>query len=280
MSKRIGFVDFKLENFHANVYLRAVREDLAARGFSVAGCWGQDEAVGREWATKNNVPYFGSVRKLDKAVDAYIVLAPSNPETHLALCKAVFPMRKPTYVDKTFAPDVKTAKRIFALADKYGVAMQTTSALRYTQVQDFVREAGGPIAVRHMVAWGGGRSFEEYAIHPVELIVSCMGPAAERLMRRGEGNQQQLIIDFAGGRTAVVNVYCNAKTSFAASVTTEAETRLITPDCARLFTDTATAILDLLETGKPAVDRAESLAIRRILDAALSPKSAGRFVKL
>ncbi|MFA5043563.1 MAG: Gfo/Idh/MocA family oxidoreductase [Kiritimatiellia bacterium] len=280
MSKRVGFVDFKLDNFHANTYLAAIRNELNGRGFNVAGCYSlEEEAAGRQWAEKNGVPYFDSVKKMDKAVDHYMILAPSNPETHWALCKQVFPMRKPAYVDKTFAPDLKTAAKIFALADKYGVAVQTASALRYTAIQAHVREVGAA-NVRHMVAWGGGRSFEEYAIHPVELVVSCMGPAAERLMLRGAGDQRQLLLDFSGGRTAVINVYTNAATPYAASVTTDKETKIVTEDCARIFVDTAAAILDLFETGKAAIDRAESLTIRRILDAALKAKAPGKFMKL
>lgn len=279
MNKRIGFVDFKLDNFHANTYLAAIRKELSSRGFTVAGCYSLEEATGRQWAEKNGVPYFNSVAKLDKAVDNFMILAPSNPETHLALCKKVFPMHKPTYVDKTFAPDLKTAAKIFALADKHGIAMQTTSALRYTKIQAHVREVGAA-NVRHIVAWGGGGSFEEYAIHPVELVVSCLGPDAERLMLRGAGNQQQLIVDFSGGRTAVINVYVNADTPYAASVTTDKETKIIVEDCARLFLDMAAAILDLFEAGKATIDRKESLMIRRILDVALKAKATGKFMKL
>ncbi|MFH1478017.1 MAG: Gfo/Idh/MocA family oxidoreductase [Verrucomicrobiota bacterium] len=279
MNKRIGFVDFKLDNFHANTYLAAIRKELSGRGFTVAGCYGLEEATGRQWAEKNGVPYFDSVAKLDKAVDHYMILAPSNPETHWALCRKVFPMRKTTYVDKTFAPDHKTAAKIFALADKYGVVMQTTSALRYTKIQDHVR-ALGAANVRHMVTWGAGRSFEEYAIHPVELAVSCMGPAAERLMLRGAGDQRQLIVDFSGGRTAIINVYLNAATSYAASVTTDKETKIISADGDPIFLNMAAAILDLFETGKATIDRAESLMIRRILDVALKAKATGKFMKL
>ena len=39
MSKQIGFVDFKLDNFHANTYLAAIRKELSGRGFAVAGCY-------------------------------------------------------------------------------------------------------------------------------------------------------------------------------------------------------------------------------------------------
>jgi hypothetical protein len=280
MPGRIGFVDFDLNNFHANVFLRHLREDLKDRGFTVEGCYAIKEAEGRDWATKNGVPFFADAGELDRRVDAYAVLAPADPHTHLSLCERVFPFAKPTYVDKTFAPDLATAERIFALADKYRVPMQTASALRYTSVQKAVADAGRD-TLRHMIAWGSGRSFGEYAIHPVELVVSCMGPDATRLMRRGDEPFSQLLIDFAGDRTAIANVY-TAKhgTPFGASITTDQKTTYHEPDMSRLFIDAAAAMLDLFETRQPGVDRRESLTIRRILDAAERPEARERFVNL
>ncbi len=278
--KRIGFVDYKLENFHANVYLKILREDLKARGYEVSGAWSLDEASGKEWAAKNNVPYFTSPESLDKNCDFYVILAPSNPETHLELCKKFFRFGKTTYVDKTFAPDTRTAEKIFKIADKFGVKMQTSSALRYTNVQDAVKQSGGTGIVKHVVTWGGGSSFGEYAIHPVELAVSVMGPDAETLMRRGGGNLSQLLINFSGGRTAVVNVYANNSTPFAASVTDEKETKIINVDSSKIFVNLAAAVLDLFDTGKEGIDRAESLAIRRILDAAEKTAALKKFIKI
>ncbi|MGH7214392.1 MAG: hypothetical protein ACREIT_06485, partial [Tepidisphaeraceae bacterium] len=180
MTMRIGFVDKSLENYHANVFHGLITNDLKDRGFVVAGCTALDEAGGREWASKNGVAYHAAPERLNEQVDCFMVLAPGDPSVHLELCQRVFLFGKPTYVDKTFAPDLATARRIFELADRHRVSVQTTSALRYTDVQRHVAKLGGGGAgrVRHMVAWGGGRSFAEYAIHPVELVVSCMGPGA------------------------------------------------------------------------------------------------------
>lgn len=277
--KRIGFVDYKLENFHANIYLKHLRNELKDRGFEVAGCWGMDEVNGRAWGTKNNVPYVADLSQLNGQVDCFMVLAPSNPELHLELCQKVFPFGKPTYVDKTFAPDLATAKRIFALADQYRVKMQTSSALRYTNVQKYVEQVGRD-KVQHMVAFGGGSSFGEYSVHPLELVVSCMGPEVERVMRRGTGDQSQLLLDFSGGRTAVVNVYVNAETPFWTTVTTARETKPIEVDASRIFLDQTAAIFDLFQTGRESIDRRETLAIRAIQDAAGMPGALQGFVTI
>ena len=281
MPIRIGFVDYKLENFHANVFLKAFRNQLKNRGATVSGCHALDEEDGRAWAKKNDVPYFDDPTQLNGTVDAYMVLAPSNPEKHLELCQRVFQFGKPTYVDKTFAPDLATAQTIFDLADKHNVPVQTTSALRYTNVQAHAKGR----TVRHMTAWGGGSSFEEYAIHPVEMVISVMGPKVASLLRRGDAKYAQLLLNFeADGakvvRTATVNVYATEGTPFAAAVTDEKGTKLIEVETSRLFIDTAAAVLDFFESGKPNIDRAESLAVRRILDAAAKPESRERFTPL
>lgn len=277
--RRIGFVDLNLNNYHANVFLQALRGPLESRGFVVAGAAGMKTPESRAWAEKNRVPFFEDDRTLNDAVDFFMVLAPSNPEAHLELCQRILPFRKPTYVDKTFAPDFATAEKIFALADKYGTPIQTTSALRYTNVQDEVRKLA-PTKVEHMIAWGGGGSFNEYAIHPLELLVSVMGHEAAALMRRGTPDRAQLLIDFPNGRTGVVNIFPGTSTSFAAAFTTEKATRYVEVDSSKIFINNQAAVLDFFASGKPNIDRRQSLAIMRLLDAARDPRAVKGFVSL
>ena len=276
--RRIGFVDFNLENYHANVFLQALRGPLKSSGFTVAGATGTQQAESRGWAEKNQVRFFEEDAALNDAVDFFMVLAPSNPEVHLELCSRILPLRKPTYVDKTFAPDFATAQKIFALADEHGTPVQTSSALRYTNVQVEAAKAGA--AVEHMITWGGGGSFDEYAIHPLELLISVMGHEATELMRRGKAERAQLLVNFQGGRTGVVNVFAKTMTPFAASCTTAKGTRYLEVDVPAIFINNQAAILDFFASGRTNVDRRESLAIMRLLDAARDPRALKGFVQL
>jgi len=273
--KRIGFVDYDLTGYHPRVFLRALRGPLADRGYELAGCHGMLEEKGRPWAEENDVPWFDDIASLEDAVDAFMILAPSNPGRHLELCEKVFPFGKPTYVDKTFAPDVATAEKIFALADEQGAPVQTTSALRYSNVEE-----AGPDTLRHMTAWVGGSNFSEYVVHPVELIVSCMGPEVVRLLRRGSEPETQLLVDFSDGRTGTVNVFNDTRTKYSASVTTTEATRYLEVDLKEIFERNLAAILDFFESGEPNVPRAETMAVMRILDAAKSPDSRRDWVEL
>jgi predicted dehydrogenase len=282
-NRRIGFVDLYLDNYHANVFLQALRGPLRERGFVLAGGTALREAESRAWAEKNQVPYLATAAALAKEVDYFMVLAPSNPEVHLELCRGVLPFKKPTYVDKTFAPDLATAKEIFALADRHGTPIQTTSALRYTTVQEQVRKLAaeqGQGRVEHMITWGGGGSYDEYAIHPLELLISVMGHEATALQRRGTPNRVQLLLQFRGDRTGVVNVYPQSDTPFAASFTTAKATRYVAVDNSQLFVNNLAALLDFFASGKPNVDRRESLLLMRILEAARNPEAQRGWVSL
>jgi len=277
--RRIAFVDDDLDNYHANVFLAAMRTELRDHGYAVSSCTALKEEKGRAWAEENGIPYHSDPAETNRNADFFMILAPSSPETHVPLCEKFLPFGKPVWVDKTFAPDLAAAERIFALADKHGAPVDTASALRYTAVQEYAGEIGRD-KIRHVIAWCPGGKIHEYLVHPVETIVSVLGPQVERVMRRGADHEAQVLIDFSGGRTAVANVYLKTKTPYAASVTTSDATRYIEVDTGKLFVDALGGILDFFDRGKPTIDRRESLMIRRIMDAALDPGSAGEWVRL
>lgn len=265
-SQRIGFVDYQLDNFHANTFLKLLRGPLRERGYVVAGATAVERERGAVWAREREVPWFASIDELEGAVDCLMVLAPSNPELHLELCEQAFALRKPTFVDKTFAPDLASARRIFELADRYGVAVQSSSALRYTAVQPLVESLPEP--VRHLYVWAGGASLAEYLIHPVELAVSCLGSEATHVARWGCEAHPNFVLQFAADRSAMIDFTAGTDVPYVVAITTDSATQFLELDLANLFRDALAAILDFFDAGVPLVDRSETLAVRQLLDMA------------
>ncbi|TWT93417.1 Oxidoreductase family, NAD-binding Rossmann fold [Botrimarina colliarenosi] len=277
-AQRIGFVDDDLDNFHANTYLAAFRGPLAERGWEVAGVTAQQAEKGKAWAAEKGLPYFDTIEALAATVDAFAVLAPSTPETHLGLCEAVLPHGKTTFVDKTFAPDAATAERIFALADRHGVAIQTTSALRTTNVQAETAKLRDPLV--SLSQWAGGASFGEYGIHPVELAVSCLGPEVQRLVIGGAEHHPTLAIELSGGRMATIDFNAAEHVPFVATLTTDRWSKQVVVDDSKLFVDAAAAILDFFDAGRALVPREETMAVFRVLDAARNPAARRGWVAI
>ena len=91
MTRRIGFVDDCLDNFHADVYLKLLRGELADLGFTVAGCTALQTEQSQAWAVANDVPWFDTVDELDAGVDHYAILAPSTSASDGAAKLILFP---------------------------------------------------------------------------------------------------------------------------------------------------------------------------------------------
>ncbi len=262
---KIGFVDDNLDNFHANTYLDAFRGPLADRGFHLAGAAALQAESGAAWCAARGIDFHASIENLVDAVDCVAILAPSTPETHLGLCARVLPAGKPTFVDKTFAPDVATAAKIFALADKHGTPIQSTSALRTTNVQATLRGLSEP--VMQMSVWAGGASWHEYGVHPVELIVSCLGPEVAQCLVTGSEQQPTVLLTFSDERTATIHFNAAAYVPFLTALTTKQQTCFVEVEDQQLFVDAAAAILDFFHAGRPLVPRDETMTVMRVLDA-------------
>ena len=175
--KKIGFIDCYLSNWHANNYPAWIRESCQERGleYEVAYAWAEVEVSPRDgkttdqWCAENNVTRCNSIEEICEKSDVLFILAPTNPEKHLEYAKTALKYGKRTYIDKTFAPNYEEAAAIFAIADEYGTACFSTSALRYgTELDTFENPT-------KVVTTGAGRTPDEYIVHQVEMIVKLLG---------------------------------------------------------------------------------------------------------
>ena len=177
--KKIGIIDYFIDEWHSNEYLglfKKANEELGLE-YEIAYGWAEIDKEGRltteEWCKKNGVTRCATIEEICEKSDNLLILAPANPETHLKYAKAALKYGKTTYIDKTFAPDLKTAKEIFAIAKEYGAKIFTTSALRYAE------ELEGLENVQGLFVTGGGGNVKEYIIHQIEMAVKVMGQNAD-----------------------------------------------------------------------------------------------------
>jgi len=202
--KKIGFVDFYLSEWHANNYPAWIQSvcEKAGLAYQIAYAWAEqdvspvDGVNTQSWCEQYKVQPCKTLAELCEKSDCIIVLAPSNPETHLRYAQEVLKHKKRTYIDKTFAPDAATAKEIVALSQTYGTPFFTTSALRYAS------ELTPLVGADSVWVQGGGRSLEEYSIHQVEMIVKTLGIGAQKVCARKEGNGIAIEIAYSDRRQA------------------------------------------------------------------------------
>lgn len=198
---KIGFIDYYLDEWHANNYPAMIKE-LSGGRYEVAYAYGKiDSPIGgitnAEWAEKNGVELLGSIEEVVEKSDRIIVLSPDNPEMHEELCQIPLKSQKLVYVDKTFAPDRATAERIFEYAEANNTKCYSSSALRFSAEFKNVDKKD----IYKIYSEGPG-TYEIYSIHQLEPIVCLMESRAKQIMFTGDGEHPAAVIKFEDGRYA------------------------------------------------------------------------------
>lgn len=199
--KKVGFIDYYLDEWHANNYPEKIHNASNGR-FEVSYAYGMIDSpkgglTNKEWAEKYNVQLLKTIEEVVEKSDVLIVLSPDNPEMHEELADLPLKSGKLVYIDKTFAPDRETAIRIFEKADKHGTKCFSSSALRYaSELKDVAR-----LKISRIYSEGFG-NFDIYAIHQLEMIVMLMECRPFRVMGLGDMIHPSIIIEFEDGRFA------------------------------------------------------------------------------
>lgn len=264
--KSIGLVDYYINEWHANNYPKWIKEicENTGKEFEVKYAWAEIPAApvgGKntdEWCKEYGIEKCDTINELCKKSDYIIVLAPANPEKHLGYAKEVLKFKKNTYIDKTFAPDYKTAVEIFNIAKEYGTNFFSTSALRYASELDMFKNCNTAIIN------GDGVLFDEYVIHIVEMAVKIMGVGAKRVKTECQGKQNVCRIDYGGGRFATLNF--SQGLPYAVSVCTSENTMKYAAVASSYFKNLMLKILEFFETGKPDFDGVETLEVMKIVE--------------
>ena len=277
--KTIGFIDYFLNEWHANEYPKMIRAYNEKNGtdYQVKYAWEETSTLGgmttEEWCEKYGAQPCASIEEVCEKSDFVVVLAPSNPEKHLAYAKAVFACGKNPYIDKTFAPDYATAKAIFDLANEYGVQFFSSSALRYASELNAYMGTANTVFTT-----GGGSNFDEYIIHQIEMAVKCLGVGAEQVRYTKNADQEWVEVAYANGKVAkMMFAPCMP---FAVTVADENGSNYLPIESA-FFDGLIADMLHFFATGEKSFDGAQTLEVIKIREGAIQAKSkVGVWVKI
>lgn len=263
MLKKIGFIDYYLDEWHAEKYPEWI--EIASGGTMKVTCaYGKIDAPNRrsnsQWCEDKGIELRSSIEEVIQESDYLIVLSPDNPEFHEELSQLPLRSGKPTYIDKTFAPDRETAIALFELAREYGTPLYSSSALRFASEYIDTERSG----IETICSVGSG-SFANYMIHQIEPIVSLMGIEATRLKYIGTTNTPALLIEFSNGRQATINHF-GPECPFTLTLNYESgQAKVLKPE-SNYFGSFIARMIQFFESGDPVVDSAETIAIITIIE--------------
>ncbi len=266
--KKIGFIDNYLDEWHANNYPELLKR-IAGDEFYVAYAYARQDAPSGvttdDWCQKFGVERVDSIEELVEKSDCIVVLSPDHPQFHEELCQIPLASGKRCYVDKTFAPDTATAKRIFANANAHNTPVFSSSALRFSD--EVMAQTVKPEEIDHMTVIANGDT-EIYLIHMIEPMVALMGYNASRIMFVGTELSPAWVLEFDDGRKVNLTLYHNAHSWYFRIQKKDGDV-LVIPECNRFFDSFFEQLVDFFRTGDVKVDQKQTIAVIEIRAKAL-----------
>ena len=199
-----------------------------------------------------------------------VLLETNDGRPHLAQIRPVIAAGKPVFVDKPVGGSLAEVLAIYALAERAGVPIFSSSALRWGDGPQAVR-AGAVGRVRGCDTFGPCTlepthpDLFWYGIHGVEMLVTCMGPGCEAVTRSGAADADVVVGRWADGRLGTFRGMRPLK-PFGGVAFGERDVRPLGDNPG--YEPLVRQIADFFRTGKPPVDAAETIEIYAIMEAA------------
>ena len=263
----IGFIDYFLDEWHANNYPEWIKQASGGE-LQVAYAYGKIDSprpgglTTDDWCAKYGITRCATIEEVVEKSDCLLVLSPDNCEMHEELCQIPLRSGKRTYVDKTFAPDLAAAERLFAIARQSGTPCYSTSALRFAAEYRDIR----PDEVTAVSCWGPN-DFDTYSVHQLEPLMMLMRAEPARVMWLDGEKWMSLAVQFRDGRCATLSCFAGGS-PFVTNVSLRSGNRLITVE-SDFFAAFIEELCRFYQTGEVRVPHRETLAIMAVRGAGL-----------
>jgi len=229
-----------------------------------------------ELHTKWKVQFYTSITEMCSKVDA-VLLESVDGRAHLAQARQVIAAHKPLFIDKPMASTLEDAREIARLAAEAGVPWFSSSSLRFGEIAETMKFADttgvetwgpGPLEAHHQLelSW--------YAIHPIELLYSLMGPGAQEVTRTFTPDADLIVGRWKDGRIGTVRAL-RPYSDYGAVVFRPKQIIQSPPHAADSYRPLLVEIMKFFETGQPPVSNRETLEIFAFMDAAQRSKEDG-----
>lgn len=229
-----------------------------------------------ELQSKWKVEFVPDIPTLCSKVDA-ILLESVDGRIHLKEAKQIIAAGKPMFIDKPLAATLEDAREIARLAAEAGVPWFSSSSSRFGGIAKAMKHADAT----GVLTWGPGPldsnlplDLAWYAIHPLELLYSLMGPGCEEVTRISGSTEEVLIGRWKDGRIGTVRAL-RAAGSSGAVVYRPKQVVQSDPTMEGGYEGLLEEVVKFFQTKQPPVSSAETIEIFAFMDAAKRSKEEG-----
>lgn len=290
--QRIGIIG--LDTSHSLAFTKLINsQDPATRKFVVVAAYPYGSQVIESSFTRipkyteeikqYGVTITGSIEEMLGMVDC-VFLETNDGHLHLEQAAKVFKAGKKIYIDKPIGATLAEAIAIYTLAERYGIEFFSSSAVRFTPLNQEIRNGKyGRItgadcySPHHPEATHPDFGF--YGLHGVEELYTVMGPGCESVSRIHTENGDIVSGVWSDGRLGSFRAIINGPGRYGGTAFTEKEA--IKTGGYVGYQPLVEAILAFFETGVCPIDKEETLEIFTFMEASnLSLEKGGKTIPL
>jgi len=261
--KKIGLIDYYLDQYHAVNYPTWIKDASQGRmevTYAYAMIDKPDGKTNKDFCREMGIELLSSIEEVIDKSDCLIVMSPDHSEFHEELCRLPLASGKPVYVDKTFAPDRASARRMISIARDSKTPFFSSSALRFTSEYRELDKRG----IEAIHSRGPG-SFDTYAIHQLEPIIALMGHKVEKIMYVGTKNTPALVLRFADGRLASM-AQLGWECDFSLALNYQDDRAVVLQGASDFYKNFIDELVAFFDDSLPRVPAEETLQIMTILE--------------
>lgn len=290
--QRIGIIG--LDTSHSTAFTKLLNsQDPATRAFEVVAAYPQGSSVIEsaysripkytEEVQKYGVKITESIAELLELVDC-VLLETNDGHLHLEQAAEVFRAGKKIYIDKPLGATLAEAIAIYALAERYGATFFSSSAVRFTPLNQEIRAGkygrvtgADTYSPHHPEATHP--DFGYYGLHGVEELYTVMGPGCEAVSRVHTADGDLVCGRWSDGSLGSFRAIIHGPGRYGGTAFTEKEA--IRTGGYVGYQPLVDAILTFFTTGVCPIDKEETLEIFAFMEASnLSLQQGGKTVPL
>lgn len=234
------------------------------------------DGFAEELRTKWKVEFYSDIANMCRKVDGVLLMSVDG-RVHLEQIKPILAAKKPVFIDKPLAATLEDAREIAKLAQAAGVPWFSSSSLRFTDIGTTLKFND----TRGVFTWGPGPleahhalDLSWYAIHPIELLYTLMGPGCDEVTRLYTKDEDSITGHWKDGRIGSVRAL-RPYGPYGAVVFRQKEVVQSRAQSADGYRGLVMEIVKFFETKQPPVSNEETLEIFAFLDAAQRSRAAG-----
>ena len=276
--QRIGIIG--LDTSHSTAFTKLMNtQDPATRRFEVVAAypWGSsviESAYSRIPKYTEDVRQYGvkitdSIAELLEMVDC-VLLETNDGHLHLEQAAEVFKAGKKIYIDKPLGATLAEAIAIYTLAERYGATFFSSSAVRFTPLNQEIRTGkygriiGADCYSPHHPE-PTHPDFGYYGLHGVEELYTVMGTGCEAVSRVHTETGDVVTGRWSDGRIGTFRAIIKGPSIYGGTAFTEKEA--IKTGGYTGYQPLVDAILRFFETGVCPIEKEETLEIFAFMEA-------------